>query len=291
MTNFDNLYPFQPHYFDLDGLRYHYLDEGPADGQPVVMLHGNPTWSFYYRTLIPYLNHRYRLIVPDHIGCGRSDKPQDYPYTLAQHIQNLERLLTHLSLSNITLVLHDWGGAIGMGYAVRHPTRVSRFVVFNTAAFYSDIVPRRIKLCRLPVVGEWVVRGLNGFAKAALVFATAQRYRFTPPVIAGYLAPYNNWHNRIALHRFVADIPLEPDHPTRTTIVEIESQLPAFQHYPMLIIWGATDFCFTVNDFFLEWQRRFPQAQTHLIPTAGHYVVEDAHEQIGPLMTAFLARY
>ncbi len=291
MTPFKHLYPFQSNFFDLAGLRYHYLDEGPRDGLPVVMLHGNPTWSFYYRTLIPYLSQRYRVIVPDHIGCGLSDKPQNYSYTLAQHIENIERLLNHLKLSQITLVLHDWGGAIGMGYATRHPDTVSRFVIFNTAAFYSDIVPWRIKICRIPLLGKLAVRGLNGFARAALIFASSQRGRLTDAVKAGYLAPYNNWQNRIATHQFVLDIPLEENHPTRATIAEIEAKLSLFCQHPMLIIWGADDFCFTVRDFLSEWQRRFPQAQLHLIPNAGHYVVEDAHEQIGPLMQEFLINH
>ncbi|MDM8520701.1 alpha/beta fold hydrolase [Anaerolineales bacterium HSG6] len=286
-------YPFESHYLELDGpdaLKYHYLDEGPPDGQPVVMVHGNPTWSYYYRTLIPYLSDRYRIIVPDHIGCGLSDKPQDYSYTLEQHIQNLTQLLAHLKLTDINLVVHDWGGAIGMGYATRHPETMSHFVIFNTAAFYVDRVPKRIKLCRVPVLGEWLVRGLNGFARAALVFASSQRHRLTPEVSAGYLAPYNSWANRIATHRFVMDIPLEKNHPTRATVHEIESNLHLFQKHPMLIVWGADDFCFTAEHFLPQWQKLFPQAEVHLLPNAGHYVVEDAHEQIGPWMVEFLGR-
>jgi haloalkane dehalogenase len=131
---------------------------------------------------------------------------------------------------------------------------------------------------------------LNGFAKAALVFASSQRYRLTPPVVAGYLAPYDSWANRIATHRFVVDIPLEENHPTRATIAEIESKLSLFCQHPMLIIWGADDFCFTATNFLPEWQRRFPQAHVHLVQDAGHYVVEDAHERIGPWMLDFLKK-
>jgi len=286
------LYPFQSHYITLDqAFQYHYLDEGPSDGLPIVMLHGNPTWSFYYRTLIPFLSQRYRVIVPDHIGCGLSDKPQQYTYTLEQHIQNLEALIAELGISqNITLMVHDWGGAIGMGYAVRHPNNVKRFVVFNTAAFYSDIVPWRIKICRLPILGQFMVQGLNGFALAAQRFATSQRERFVPLVAQGYLAPYNNWQNRIATHRFVMDIPLEANHPTRQTIAEIEGKLQLFSNHPMQVIWGQDDFCFTARDFLVEWRQRFPQAEVHVMEKAGHYVVEDAHETIKPLVRKFLDR-
>jgi haloalkane dehalogenase len=287
-TPFKHLYPFVSHWFDLNGVQYHYLDEGPQDAPAVIMVHGNPTWSFYYRTLIPDISKHYRVIVPDHIGCGLSDKPQEYSYTLEQHIQNLEHLIANLKLKQITLVMHDWGGAIGMGYATRHPENVDRFLVLNTAAFFVPRLPLRIRMCRIPWLGELLVRGPNGFAKAALVFATSQRQRFTHEVKAGYLAPYNNWHNRIAIHHFVKDVPMEDNHPTRTTLDRIEAGLFRFRQHPMLIIWGADDFCFTERDFLPQWQKRFPQAEVHVIQNAGHYVVEDAYEQIIPLMLEFL---
>jgi len=253
------------------------------------MLHGNPTWSFYYRQLIPPLSQNYRVIVPDHIGCGLSDKPQTYPYTLEQHIKNVERLIVQLKLRQVTLVVHDWGGVIGMGYATRHPENISRFVIFNTAAFVLPKIPKRIRMCRIPLFGSLLVRGLNAFAGLATFMAVSQPQRMTPQVRAGYLAPYNNWRNRIAIHRFVQDIPLEENHPSRATLVQIEAGLAQFQQHPMLIIWGADDFCFTARDFLAEWQRRFPQAQVHLLENAGHYVVEDAHERIVPLIREFLS--
>ncbi len=289
-SSWRDLYPFESHWLDLDGLCYHYLDQGEPDAPPILMLHGNPTWSFYYRTLIPALSERYRVIVPDHIGCGLSDKPQHYPYTLGQHIENVERLIAALSLAAITLVVHDWGGAIGMGYATRYPQNVARSVVFNTAAFYQPALPLRIKMCRIPALGDVAIRGFNGFARLALRWATSRPERFTSQVRAGYLAPYNSWQNRIALHRFVQDIPLERWHRSRQTLGEIEARLTVLQDRPMLIIWGDDDFCFTTRDFLSEWQRRFPQAEVHLLAGAGHYVVEDAYERILPLMKDFLAR-
>ncbi len=285
-----DLYPFASHWLDLNGVRMHYLDEGPADAPPILMLHGNPTWSFYYRTLIPELSQQYRVVVPDHVGCGLSDKPQGYSYVLSQHIENVERLVARLGLRDITLVVHDWGGAIGMGYAVRYPANVARFVVFNTAAFYQPALPLRIKMCRIPLFGEVAIQGFNGFALLALRWATSKPERFTPAVRAGYLAPYDNWQNRIALHRFVLDIPFERGHRSRRTLDEIEAGLPQFRDRPMLILWGDDDFCFTTRDFLSEWQKRFPDAEVHLLKGAGHYVVEDAHERIVPLMKAFLAR-
>lgn len=289
MPDWKPLYPFTPHWLDLNGARYHYLDEGPRTGPPVVMVHGNPTWSFYYRTLIPALAPTHRVIVPDHVGCGLSDKPQEYPYTLEQHIRNLERLVAHLGLNDITLVMHDWGGAIGMGYATRHPATVARLVIFNTAAFFKPVLYWPIQLARWPLLGDVALRGFNAFARSALIMGTAQRRRFTPAVRAGYLAPYDSWQNRVAILRFVRDIPMEPGHPTRRTIDEIEARLPLLRARPLLICWGARDPVFTVRDFLAEWQARFPQAEVHIFEDAGHYVVEDAHERIAPLLVKFVA--
>ena len=268
----------------------HYLDEGPRDGIPVVMCHGNPTWSYYYRTLIPTLSQTYRVIVPDHVGCGLSDKPQAYAYTLAQHIQNLGALVAHLGLQHITLVVHDWGGAIGMGYATRHPGTVDRFVVFNTSAFYLPAVPWVLKLARSPVLGAVLLRGFNAFAGLAVWLGVEHRDRMTREVRAGYLSPYRNWHDRIAIYRFVQDIPLAATHPTRTTVDAIDCALPSLRDRPMLILWGAKDFVFTVKSFLAGWRVRFPDAEVHVFGDAGHYVVEDAHERILPLMQAFLRR-
>ena len=156
---------------DLDrgGLRYHYLDEG--EGEPVVMVHGNPTWSFYYRRLVEGLRSSYRTIVPDHIGCGLSDKPDDsrYDYTLESRIADLEALVEHLELDGgLTLVVHDWGGAVGLGYATRHPEQVARLVVLNTAAFHlprTKTFPWPLWLCRDTPLGAYLVRGLNAFCR------------------------------------------------------------------------------------------------------------------------------
>jgi len=280
----EELYPFDSHYLNMGGPLMHYVDEG--DGPPVVMLHGNPTWSFYYRELIRALRRSHRVIVPDHVGCGLSEKPRLYPYTLSTHIDNLELLLDRLDLRDITLVVHDWGGAIGFGWAMRHPERVRRFVVFNTAAFFGPC-PWRIRVCRWPVLGAFLVRGLNLFARQATWMACRKHGRMTRLVKRGYLLPYGDVSSRRAVHRFVQDIPLTEHVPSHAVMKEIEAALPQFRDHPMLICWGALDFCF--NDGYLdEWRQRFPDAEVHRFEDAGHYVVEDAHERILPLMRAFL---
>ncbi len=251
------------------------------------MVHGNPSWSFAWRNFVKHFSANHRCIAVDHLGMGLSDKPQDYGYTIDQHISNLCLLIESLDLKNITLVGHDWGGCIGMGAAGRLPDRFSRFVMMNTAAFRSLAIPLRIAVCRIPALGAFGVRGLNLFAGAAISQAVVDKKRMTPTIKEGYLFPYNNWANRIAVHRFVQEIPLKPSHPTYKTLVEVEENLAQFKDHPFLLPWGEKDWCFTTN-FLDEWERRFPSAETLRIPEAGHYVFEDAHELIIPKMETFL---
>ena len=280
-----DLYPFKSHFIELNSHRLHYVDEG--QGEVLLMLHGNPTWSFYYRNLIKGLRSQYRCVVPDHMGCGLSDKPQEYNYTLSQHIDNLDALVDHLSLDNITLVMHDWGGSIGMGYAVRYPDKIKRLVFFNTAAFLSDRIPLSINLCRNSIIGPPAILWFNLFAKLGASWASKQPGRIKGKVRQGYLAPYNSPENRIANLRFVQDIPMTPDVPSYPVVEHIESQLGYFRDRPVLIAWGMKDFCFT--EHFLErWKQYFPNAEVHEVRQAGHYVVEDADEQIIPWMINFL---
>jgi haloalkane dehalogenase len=285
-TDWRALYPFESRWHDHGGVRQHYVDEGA--GPPLVLVHGNPTWSFFFRHLIEGLRDEWRVIAPDHVGCGLSDKPQDYAYTLGTHVDNLERLLEALGVREATLILHDWGGAVGMGWAARHPARVKRFVVMNTAAWASRRVPLRIRACRIPLLGALAVRGLNLFVRAASIETVHHRERMTPAVRAGYLAPYDSWAHRIAVHRFVQDIPFRPDAPSLPVLGEMERTLPQFRDLPMLIQWGARDWCFD-RHFLDAWRERFPCAQVDVYEDAAHYLLEDAHERIVPRVRRFLA--
>lgn len=282
------LYPFTSRSLSLDGLRYHYLDEG--QGETLLMVHGNPTWSFYWRELIQAWRGRYRIVAPDHVGCGLSDKPQDYPYVLSQHVANLRRLIDELDLRRVTLLAHDWGGAIGLGAAVDEPGRFARLVLFNTAAFRSARMPLRIRVCRTPLLGPLAVRGLNAFARAALVMAVSDRRRLSPAVRAGLLAPYDSWANRVAIDRFVRDIPLKPSHPSYATLAQIEQGLSKLRHKPVQLIWGMQDWCFTPH-FLQRFLDFFPDAEVLRLADAGHYVVEEAHARILPLLDQFFERH
>ncbi|HRX87297.1 MAG TPA: alpha/beta fold hydrolase [Phycisphaerae bacterium] len=286
------LYPFAPHTFDLDGLRMHYVDEGA--GEVIVCVHGNPTWSFYYRNLIADLRRDHRVVAPDHIGCGRSDKPGDdrYPYRLERRIGDLERLLDHLGLdANLTLVVHDWGGMIGAGVACRRPERIARMVILNTAAFLLPAgknLPLRLAFIRDTPLATLAVRGFNAFARGALHMAVADPMR--PDVQRGYLAPYDSWENRIATLRFVQDIPLAPGDASYAAARWVDDHLARLADIPKLICWGARDFVFD-DAFLAEWRRRFPGAEVHRFADAGHYVLEDAGDRIIPLVRDFLARH
>jgi pimeloyl-ACP methyl ester carboxylesterase len=277
-------YPFPSNFLSLDGGRLHYIDVGT--GPVIVMVHGNPTWSYYFRNLISLLQINHRVIAIDHMGCGLSDKPSDYPYSLARHIKNLESLIDHLRIDRFSLVVHDWGGAIGMGCAVKRAMSIDKIVVMNTAAFRSSRIPLRIQLCRLPVVGEIIVRLFNGFAWPAQFMAVEKK--MAPDVARAYLAPYDSWNNRVAIFRFVEDIPLNPHHKSYATLVEVENGLVLLrdQGIPFLIIWGGGDFCFN-DTFFDQWKKRFPEAADHYFPDGGHYVLEDKFAEISPLIDSF----
>lgn len=281
------LYPFEPKSHACGPHHLSYVDEGPRSDEAVILLHGNPTWSFYYRNLIRSLaGAGLRCVAPDHIGMGLSDKPQDYPYCLATHIGNLAGLVEQLGLRRVHLVMHDWGGAIGFGWAVRQPEKAGRLVILNTAAFASPNLPLRIRLCRTPLFGEMLVRGWNGFAGPATWMAM-HRQAMTGEVKRGYLFPYDSWKNRIGVARFVADIPMRPGHPSMATLEEVERTLTRFRNHPVMIAWGGADFCFTKR-FYNRWLEIFPQSEAHYLADAGHYVLEDAGEEIRPMIKAFL---
>lgn len=278
------LYPFTGNFYETLWGKLHYLDEG--EGDAVILLHGNPTWSFFYRDVVKQLAPQLRCIVPDHLGCGLSNKPQNgFGYRLTEHIDNIVGLIDdHLQLKRYSLVVHDWGGAIGMGVALRYPDRVKRIQILNTAAFLSSQIPLRIAACRMPLLGEWVVRGGNAFALAASRMCTTKPL---PKVVReGFLYPYDSWKHRIATHRFVVDIPMRPDHPTHERVATIEAQLPQLRDKPMQICWGMRDWCFTPA-FLERWCQLFPQARVLKYPNAAHYLLEDAPEAIDAIK-AFL---
>lgn len=283
-----DLYPFASHYHREPGMgqAMHYLDEGR--GEPILMVHGNPTWSFYYRDLVRAFWKTHRVVVPDHLGCGLSDKPQKYPYVLAQHIRNLESLVLELDLNDITLVVHDWGGPIGLGLAVQHPERFKRLVIMNTAAFASERMPFLLKLARVPGLGPLLIRGLNLFARGVLRTGVARPDRLSGAARRGYLFPYGSWHDRIANLRFVQDIPMSRSHPSYRALASVEEGLARIAHLPTLLIWGEKDWVFTPH-FLERFQRFFPHAEVQRLAWAGHLVGQDASPEVIAFLKEFIS--
>lgn len=292
ITPFRDLYPWSGNHLDRgDGVRMHYLDEG--QGEPLLLLHGNPTWSFYWRHLVSGLSDQYRCVVPDHVGMGLSDKPGDdrYAYTLRSRVDDVGALVDHLGLGDdLTIVAHDWGGMIGLAWAAENAHRVRRVVLLNTSGFRLPSsrghLPWQIWLIKhLPMAVP--VRGFNAFCRGAARACSTVAGRMTSDVRKAYLAPYDSWEHRIAIHRFVQDIPMRPGDPAWDLVGAVEGSLEALADKPVQIFWGEQDFVFD-GHFLAEWRRRLPSAEFHTFPDCGHYVLEDAHERITPLVRAFL---
>jgi len=265
---FGGLYPFAPHHRIVNGVRLHFVDEGRGD--PVVLVHGDPTWGFLYRNFIPALARGHRCIVPDHMGMGKSETPAEpYPYRLRDHIANLEALLLDLDVRGATLVLHDWGGPVGLGVAVRHPERIRRLVLMNTwasAVWPGGPLPRLLAMIRSPR-GE----------------------RLTPEVLAAYLAPFPTPASRRALVCWTRDIPLDARAPSYGEMKRIEDDLTRFATIPVLLVWGMRDPVLPPA-VLRWWEARYPHAETRELEDASHFLQEDAPEQIVAWIDAFLAR-
>jgi len=289
-ADYQDIYPFKPTYFHHNqGFKQHYVDTG--GGEPIVMVHGNPSWSFLYRDMIKNFMPQYRCIAPDHIGCGLSDKPalDEFGYTLREHIDNLEAIIESLHLEKpINLVVHDWGGAIGMGYATRHPDKIKRMVVLNTGAFrlpHGCPFPWPIWLFRNTDLGACLNQTFNAFAFIAS--HTCSLKGMSQKVRHGFRAPYDTPANRIATTRFVQDIPLLPGDPSYAELVQVEENLHKLAEKPALICFGRLDFVFT-RHFYNEWKKHFPKAEAHSFH-AGHYILEDVGSEVFALMRKLLA--
>jgi len=295
-------YPFTPQRFDVrPGIAMSYLDEGPRDGEVVVMLHGNPSWSYYWRRLVlglrePAGGKGYRCIVPDHVGMGLSDKPDDaadavprYDYTLQSRIDDLGALLAHLGITGpVTLAVHDWGGMIGFGWALRHMPQVRRLVVLNTAAFplpAAKPMPWQIALGRDSRVGGWLIRRFNLFARGAARFGVVRP--MAPAERRAYVRPYRGWRNAISTLRFMQDIPLRAGDRAWPLVEASGKRLSGYADRPVFIGWGLRDFVFD-RHFLRGFNEALPNAQVHAFDDAGHYVLEDKAEVLVPAIRAFL---
>jgi haloalkane dehalogenase len=292
---FDGLWPYEPRWFDTPDGRLHYVDEGPRDGRPVVLVHGNPTWGFLYRNFIgPLTAAGHRAIVPDHLGFGRSDKPADPElYRIPRHVQRLEALLESLDLHEAVVVPQDWGGPIGLSWAVAHPERVSGLFILNTYAHGPRgkiKLPLPLRLFRTPGVGELLVKGLHMFVRGFLFrVGVIHSERLTPEVRRAYLAPHPTWASRTGVLVFPREIPASGTGPVAELTGTLERGLETnFRTKPAQIVWAMRDPAFTPMMLDELWRRTLPDAPITKIDDAGHYLQEDAHERIVPELVRFL---
>jgi haloalkane dehalogenase len=281
-------YPFESRFLDVGGGRLHFVDEGPRDGGPILFLHGNPTWSFLWRNLVREFRTTHRCIALDHIGCGLSAKPAEWRYTLAAHAENTLALVEHLDLQRVTLVVHDWGGAIGMSTAYRARQRFARALILNTAAFPGPM-PLRIRACRAPVLGPVMIERWNAFAGMLPRFGVSDRASLSPAARAGFAFPYRTPADRRAIRRFVEDIPTTAEHPSWKELAHASEAVAGFVAKPVSIVWGQRDWCFTPR-FRAQWQSRLPSARVVPIDHAGHLVSEEAPGAVAAELRALLAR-
>ncbi|HZV38854.1 MAG TPA: alpha/beta fold hydrolase [Pseudoxanthomonas sp.] len=285
-------YPFQPQRFEVrPGLSMSYLDEGPRDGEVVVMLHGNPSWSYYWRNLVSGLSDKYRCIVPDHIGMGLSDKPDDsrYDYTLRSRVDDVATLLERLGIDGpITLAVHDWGGMIGFGWALSHAAQVQRLVITNTGAFplpAAKPLPWQIALGRDWKLGAFIIRAFNAFSGGASYLGVEKK--MPTDVRRAYVAPYDSWANRISTVRFMQDIPLAPGDKAWPLVEEAGRRLHEFADRPAFLGWGLKDFVF--DKHFLDgFRAALSSAEVRAFDDAGHYVLEDKADVLVPAIRRFL---
>jgi len=286
------LYPFRSRFVTVgrdtatggtQGHRMHYVDEG--SGPVVVCLHGNPTWGFLFRNLIAALRDDFRVIVPDHIGCGLSQQPGDVCFRAGDRIGHLEDLLAELGVSRFSLVMHDWGGPLGTGLAVRRPADIERLVYFNTTLAEMALLPGMIRRAAAPVIGRLLTQDTMRFLKLLTSFGVVQA--MPEEVKRGYLRPYRSRAGRRAIWGFVQDIPFSPSHPTAPLMDDMVARLPTLADTPVKIIWGMKDPCFHPG-ILRQVAAWFPQADVVRIPDASHLVLEDAPGQSIAAVREFL---
>lgn len=277
------LFPYESRYLFISGFRMHYVDEG--SGPCVLLLHGNPTWSFYYRRLIENLKEHFRVIAPDFIGLGLSDHPQDIKFRAEDRIKHLQEFVDKLELNSFSLVMHDWGGSLGTGLAVRNPERIERIVYLNTTLTETEALPAIIKMAATPYIGKILTKYTKRFLKFTTQLGVSRK--LSKEVKSGYYLPYKNSTARSAIWNFVDDIPFDSSHPTYALMMELAEQIEKLRDKQVQIVWGLRDPCFH-REMLNKVARFFPQAEVLEISEASHLVLEDAPDTAIPAISNFL---
>ena len=294
--DFDGTWPFRPHFSSVAGFRQHYVDEGV--GRPVLLLHGQPTWGYIWRRFIPALAATHRVIVPDHMGFGKSATPPEREYTLRVHVENLTGLIEALDLRDITLVMQDWGGPIGAGYAVRHPDRVHSLVLMNTVCGYGTAGRRDLPNPLETPWFRWVRDGLpTGRTEAVLsqlgstilsvmqIIGLQRLDRVDPTFIRAYGAAFPTPADCKGAIEFPLDLALGR---IRDFVREGAAGLPALRSKPAIMIEGMLDRAIPPALALADFAGLWPNAPVIQVPGAGHYIQEDAPEIVIPAMQTFM---
>jgi haloalkane dehalogenase len=273
-------YSFAPHYLDQDGLRMHYLEEGAGD--PAVLLHGEPSWSFLYRKMIPPLATLARVVAPDYFGFGRSDKPkriEDYSYDF--HYRSIERLADELDLRDLTVVMQDWGGPIGLRLAVERPDRVARLVILNTGIGAGRAPSEEWLRFR-----EFVRRVGTDLVPGQLVRISCVT-ELDDEVVEAYNAPFPVPESKAGVLAFPELVPTDVDHPSAAKMLEVRAGLERWDK-PVLVLFSDSDPIFsTVAAEHMA--SRIPGAgPAEIVSGAGHFLQEEKGEEIADRITRFL---
>jgi pimeloyl-ACP methyl ester carboxylesterase len=273
--SFGGTWPYRPSWLLTDGIRLHYVDEGPRDGEPVLLLHGSPTWSYVYRRFVHGLQEAgYRAIAYDQLGFGRSDKPRRArDYSLERHGRHLAALVEELELDDVILVVQDWGGPIGLGWAAAHPERVARLVLLNT---FAEDGPGAKGLFRAPLTSNLLVKGTHFYVRAYLLRAEL-RYpeRLSADERAAYLAPHPSWSSRSGILAYARSRHRVPD-------------VSALAAKPALLLWGPRDRA--LGGSVRRWEELLPHADVVELDSAGHFLQEDAPDESFGALLDFLRR-
>jgi len=294
--DFDGTWPFAPCFMAAAGFRQHYIDEG--GGRPVVMLHGQPTWGYLYRRFIPAIAKTHRVIVPDHMGFGKSETPPDRDYTLRTHTENLAALIDSLDLRDITLVMQDWGGPIGIGYAVRHPERIHSLVLMNTVCGYGTAGRRDLPNPIETPWFRWIRDGMeSGRTQAVLshlgstilsvmqIVGLERLDKVDETFIRAYGAAFPTPADCKGAIEFPLDLALGR---VREFVRAGLPGVPAVREKPAFMIEGMRDRAIPPALAIADFKGLWPDAPVIELPDAGHFLQEDAPETVVPLIQAFL---
>jgi len=281
---FNETYPFQPHFKNINGFKMHYVDEG--EGEPIVCLHGMPTWSYLYRNFIKELSNTHHVIAPDQMGFGKSDVPQDKEYRMQEHIDNLTKLLLKLDLEDITLVVQDWGGPIGFGFAVDNPKSIKRLVIMNTSigVMREERKPWYAPLEEKGIYKQFIMN-IEGVIKGGIY----QKNNITDTMIKAYKAPFPSEEYFIGAFAWPKDIPVGNSHPSAPTMTHVRENLDKLSEKEKILIWGLNDPIFP-KKMIDWWHKIYPDIEIYKIQNASHFLQEDAPEEIINFIRNFMER-